>query len=73
MDFRTTHAFSVKKADNIAILAAGEIANCWIHHNSLCKEKNKHWMTSYVLVYKAKNHVTPPHMSELSLTPILVV
>jgi hypothetical protein len=33
MDFRSTHDFNMKKADNSANFAAGGIINRWIHHN----------------------------------------
>jgi hypothetical protein len=42
------------------------------HHNSLCRDKNKHYAASYVLVYKAVSHVTITRMRELSPDPTLV-
>jgi hypothetical protein len=72
MDFRSNHAFSVKKADNCASLAAGGIINSRPHHNSLCRDKNKHYVTSYVKVSRTMNHVTLPRMCELSCASILV-
>jgi RNase P protein component len=72
MDFRSAHAFSVKKADNSANFAAGGIINRRTHHNSRCRNRNKHWMTSYMMVHKAMSHVTLPRMRELSPTPTLL-
>jgi hypothetical protein len=60
--------FSAKKADDSANFAAGGIINRR-KHNSLCRDKNKHQVTSYVMVYKATNHVTLPRMRELSPAP----
>jgi hypothetical protein len=42
MDFRSTHDFGAKKADNSANFAAGGIINRRTHRNSLCEDKNKH-------------------------------
>jgi hypothetical protein len=53
MDFRGTHTFSVKKEDNSANFAAGEIIKRRTRHNSLYTDKNKH----YVMVYKAMSHM----------------
>jgi hypothetical protein len=63
MDFSSTHAFNMKKVDNCVNSTAGRIISCR-RHNSLCRDKNKHYMTSYVMVYKAMNHVMLPHMHE---------
>jgi hypothetical protein len=57
MDFRSTHVFSVKEAENSVNGAAGGIINCRTHRNSLCRDKNKLYVTSYMMVYKAINHV----------------
>jgi hypothetical protein len=32
----------MKKADNSMNFTAGGIINCRTHHNSLCRDKNKH-------------------------------
>jgi hypothetical protein len=56
MDFFSTHAFSMNKMNNSANYIAGRIINCRTHHNSLCRDKNKH-LASYVVVYKAMSHV----------------
>jgi hypothetical protein len=72
MDFRSNQVFSVKKADNGANFAAGGIIGRRTHHNSLYRGENKHWVTSYVMVYKAMSHVTLPHMRELTPAPTLV-
>jgi hypothetical protein len=45
MDFRTTRVSSLKKEYNSANFAAGYIINRRTHHNSLCRDKNKHWVT----------------------------
>jgi hypothetical protein len=37
-----TYVFSMKKADNNENFTGGRIVNSRIHHNSLCKDKNKH-------------------------------
>jgi hypothetical protein len=62
----------VKKADNGDNVAAGGIINRRIEHNPLCRDKNKHQVTNYVIVYKAMSHVTLPRMRELCLAPTLV-
>jgi hypothetical protein len=64
--------FSAKKTDNRVNFEAGKIINRMKHHNSLCRDKNKHCVTSYMLVYKAMSHVTLPRMRELSPAPALV-
>jgi hypothetical protein len=46
MDFRSTGVFSVKKADNSGNFAAGGIINRRENHNSLWRDKNKHYVTS---------------------------
>jgi hypothetical protein len=61
----------MKKADNSANLAAGGIIHRMTHHNSLCRDKNKHNVTSYVMIYKAMSHMTLFRMRELSLAPTL--
>jgi hypothetical protein len=63
MDFHSTRVFSVMKADNRTIFAVGDIINRKTHHNSLCGDKNKHYVTSYV---------TLSRMRELSPTPTLI-
>jgi hypothetical protein len=40
MDYRSTHVFSMKKADNCANFEAGGIINRRTH-SSLCRDKNK--------------------------------
>jgi hypothetical protein len=64
--------FSVKKADKNANFTADGIISSGTHHNSLFRDKNKHYMASYMVVYKAMSHVTLPRMRELSLAPTLV-
>jgi hypothetical protein len=39
-------------------LAAGGVMNRRARHNSLCGDKNKHQVTSYVVVHKTMEHVT---------------
>jgi hypothetical protein len=56
----------MKKADNSMNFAAGAIINHRTHHNSLRRDKNKHQVTRYVMVYKAMSHVMLPRMCELS-------
>jgi hypothetical protein len=63
----------VKKADISASFADGGIINHRIQHNSLCTDKNKHYVTYYMKVYKAMNHVALTSMGELSFAPTLVV
>jgi hypothetical protein len=72
MDFSSTRAFSVKKVDNSENFAAGGIINRRTYHNSLCRDKNKHYMASSVMVYEAMDHVMLPRMHEVSPTPTLV-
>jgi hypothetical protein len=38
----------MKKVDNNANFVAGGIISRRTHHNSLCGDKNKHWVISYV-------------------------
>jgi hypothetical protein len=38
----------------------------------LCRDKNKCYVASYVMVYKAMSHVMLPHMHGLSPAPTLV-
>jgi hypothetical protein len=70
---RITHVFSVKKADNSTNFAAGGIMNRKTHHNLLCRDKNKYYVTSYVMVYKAMNHATLPRMHDLCPASTLVI
>jgi hypothetical protein len=63
----------MKKVNNSADFAAGGIVNSRILHNSLCRDQNKHYVTIYVMIYKAMSYVTLPHMCELSPAPTLVV
>jgi hypothetical protein len=72
MAFRSAQVFSVKKEDNSANFAFGRITNRRKQHNSICRGKNKHYATSYMMIYKAMSHVTLSHMRELSPTPTLV-
>jgi hypothetical protein len=71
MNFRSTHVFSVKKADNSTNFAAGGIINRRTD-NLLCRDKDKRLVTSYVVVYKAMDHVTVPRLRELSPSSTLV-
>lgn len=41
MDFRSTHGFSMKKADNKMNITAGRILIQWTHHESHWRDKNK--------------------------------
>jgi hypothetical protein len=68
--FRSTRVFSVKKADNSANIASGGIINLRTR-NSLCRDKKKHQVTSYVMIYKIMSRVTPPGMRELSCASTL--
>jgi hypothetical protein len=72
MDFRRTRVFSVKKADINANFAANEIIDRRTQHNSLSRDKNKHWVTNYVMDYKAMSAVTLLRMRELSPAPTVV-
>jgi hypothetical protein len=72
MDLRTTHVPSSNKAVNSTNFAAGGIVSHRAQRNAVCRDKNKHWMTSYVMVYKAVSHVTLRRMRELSHAPTLV-
>jgi hypothetical protein len=66
MALHSTHVFSMKKVDNSVNYESGGIINCWTHHNSLCRDKNKYQMTSYGMVYKAMSHVMLPHIQEFT-------
>jgi hypothetical protein len=66
MDFRSTHVSSVKKADLSTNFVAGEIINRMTHHNSHCRDKNKHYMTSYMMIYKEMSHAMLLRMREYS-------
>jgi hypothetical protein len=70
MDFHNTYVFTMKKMDNSSNLQIN--INHRTRHNSLCRDKNKHWVTSYVTVYEAVSHVTLPLMHELVPAPTLV-
>jgi hypothetical protein len=65
MDFCSIHVLSAKKLDDSANFAAGGIVNHSTYHNSLCRDKNKHYDTSYLMVYKAMSHETLRRMREL--------
>jgi hypothetical protein len=68
-----THVFSVLKVDNSKDFQDDGIINYRIHHNSLCRDKNKHYVVSYVMVYKAMDHhVTLPCMRNISFAPTLL-
>jgi hypothetical protein len=62
----------LQKADKTANFAAGGIINRRTHHNSFCRDKNRHYVTRCPMVYKATSHVMLPHMRELSPASILV-
>jgi hypothetical protein len=72
MNFLSTQVSSMMKTDYIPNFAIGGIINRRTQHNSLCKDKNKHWLTSYVIVYKALSHVTLLGMRKLSLACTVV-
>jgi hypothetical protein len=72
MDFCSTHVYSTKKVDNRANLAGGVTISHRTHHNLLCTDKNKHYVPSYMMVYKAMSHMMLPRMQELSHAPTLV-
>jgi hypothetical protein len=72
MDFHRIPVYSVKKADNSENSTAGGIINLRTHHNSLSRDKNKHYVTSYVTDYKAVSHVMLSRMRELSPALTLV-
>jgi hypothetical protein len=61
--------FYRKKEDICTKFAADGIVNNRTHHNSLCRDKNKHQVTSYVMVYKAMSHMTLSRMRELCPGP----
>jgi hypothetical protein len=71
-EFPQHSCFGVTKASKRANFTTGGLINRWKHHNSLCKNKNKHSMDSYVMVYKAMSRVTLPRMRELCPAPTLV-
>jgi hypothetical protein len=73
MNFRNTHVFRVNKADNSSNFAAGGIIDRRAQHNSLCRDKNKRYVTNYVMVYKIMSRATLPRMQELSPAPTLVI
>jgi hypothetical protein len=62
----------MKKVENRVNFAASRIINCRTHHNSLCRGKNKHYVTGSVMVYKVMSHVMLPRMRKLSPVPTLV-
>jgi hypothetical protein len=62
----------VKKVVNSENFEAGGIINRRTHHNSLCRDKNKHQVTNYMMDYMVMSHVTLPRMRELSSAPTLV-
>jgi hypothetical protein len=62
----------MKKADKSANFAAGGIINCRTQHNSIYRDKNKHYVTSNVMVYKAMTYATLSCTHELCRTPTLV-
>jgi hypothetical protein len=72
MNFRSTQDFGVKKANKSANFAAGGIINRRTHHNPFCRDKNKHYAASYMIVYKAMSHVALLRMRERSPAPTLV-
>jgi hypothetical protein len=72
MDFHSTRVFSMKKVDDIANFAGGMIINHRTYHNSLCRGKNKHQDTNYIMVQKAMSHVTLPGIRNLIPAPTLV-
>jgi hypothetical protein len=55
----------MKKVDNNANFAAGSIINHRTEHNLLSKDKNKHWVTSSMMIYKATSDMRPPCMCSL--------
>jgi hypothetical protein len=59
----------MKKAGNSANFAAVGIISRRTRRNSFSRDKNKHWVTSYMMVYKAVSHVTLPLMREFSPAP----
>jgi hypothetical protein len=67
MDFHSIHVFSLKKVDNNANFAAGVIINRRTHHSSLYRDKNKHYVASYVM-----SHMMLPRMFELFPYPTFV-
>jgi hypothetical protein len=52
--------------DNCVNLAADGIFSRRTHYNSLCRDKNKHYGTSYMTVYKGMSHVILPCMHKLA-------
>jgi hypothetical protein len=46
--------------------SAGRIINRKLRYDSLCIGKNKHKVTTYLMVYEAMSHVTVSNMRELS-------
>jgi hypothetical protein len=70
MHFSSTQVITVKKLDNSVNFTAEGIINHRAH-NSLCKDKAKHCVTSYVMVYNAMGYVMLPRMCELYLAPTL--
>jgi hypothetical protein len=72
MDLHSTHVSSMKKANNSKNFAATRLTNHRAHHNSFFRDKNKHFVICYVMVYKAMSHVTLPCMQELFPNSTLV-
>jgi hypothetical protein len=62
----------MNKLDKSVNFTAEGIINHRTQHNSLCKEKAKHCVTSYVMVYKAMGYMTLPRMWKLYRAPTLV-
>jgi hypothetical protein len=58
--FSSTHVLGMKKEDNSMNFTAGGIINCRTHHNWQCRDKNKDYVTSYVMAYKAMIRVMLP-------------
>jgi hypothetical protein len=72
MDFRSTHVFSVKKADNSANFAAGGIIKRTTRHNSLCGDKEQTLGDQLYDGYKAMSYVMLHRMREISSISTLV-
>jgi hypothetical protein len=56
----------MKEVNNNAIFAIGRFINCRTQHKSFCGDKNKDYLTSYVMVYKAMSRVTLTRTRDLS-------
>jgi hypothetical protein len=69
MEFSFTQVLLVKKGDSCVNSAFGAFLSYRTHQNSLFQDKNKHYVTKYVMVYKVMIHVMLFRMCELYPAP----